>query len=158
MEEILPPATERGAGFEAPRVRQFTIFMENRVGRLQALVGAYEETDARVIALAIENSGDAALVRLIGSDPELTRQVLTRAGFPFTEQELLLVQLPAGSRRPLTTICAVLLQAEINISYAYPVLRMPPGPALALQPDDPVLAAQILIKKGFAILGESDLK
>jgi len=37
MEEVLPPQTQEGAGFESTRVRQFTVFMENRVGRLQSL-------------------------------------------------------------------------------------------------------------------------
>ena len=43
MEEVLPPQTQEGAGFEPTRVRQFTVFMENRVGRLQQLVRSYEE-------------------------------------------------------------------------------------------------------------------
>jgi hypothetical protein len=38
MEKMLPPQTRAGGGFEPPRVRQFTIFLENRVGRLQSLV------------------------------------------------------------------------------------------------------------------------
>ena len=63
MEEVLPPQTQEGAGFEPTRVRQFTVFMENRVGRLQTLVRSYEESTGRIIALSIQNSADTALVR-----------------------------------------------------------------------------------------------
>jgi len=158
MEEVLPPQTQEGAGFEPTRVRQFTVFMENRVGRLQSLVRAYEETDGRIIALSIQNSADTALVRLICSDPDAAKDVLNKDKFSFTEQDLLVVAVPKRTKHPLVMICAALLAAEINIHYAYPLLISPGGPALALYVDDPTLAAQLFIKKGFTLIGESDLR
>ena len=158
MEEILPPQTQSGAGFELTRVRQFTIFLDNRVGRLGMLVRALEEGNARIMALMIEESADSALVRLICSEPDLSRDHLQREGFAFGESELLAVELPKRSAQPVLSICSALLAAEINIHYAYPLLVRPKGPALALYVEDPTLAAQLLIKKGFTLIGESDLK
>jgi hypothetical protein len=157
MEEVLPPQTENGAGFEPTRVRQFTVFMANQVGRLQSLVRAYEQATGQVMALSIQNSVDTALVRIICSDPELAKEVLTREGFSFTEQDVLIVELPK-TREPLVALCTALLAAEISIHYVYPMMVRPAGPALAVYVDDPVLAAQLLIKKGFRIIGESDLR
>jgi hypothetical protein len=157
MEEILPPQTESGAGFELTRVRQFTIFLENRVGRLGMLVRALEQSAMKICALSIEESADAALVRVICSSPDLGKDVLTSAGFAYGESELLAVELPKRTRQPLLTICSALLAAEINIHYAYPLLLRPRGPSLALYVEDPTLAAQILIRKGFTLIGESDL-
>ncbi|HEV8604588.1 MAG TPA: hypothetical protein VGQ99_04440 [Tepidisphaeraceae bacterium] len=158
MEEVLPPQTQEGAGFEPTRVRQFTVFMENRVGRLQTLVRSYEEAEGRIVALSIQNSADTALVRLICSDPDMAKEVLNKDGFSFTEQDLLVVQLPKRTQYPLTLICAALLAAEINIHYVYPLLISPGSPAVALYVDDPTLAAQLFIKKGFTLIGESDLR
>ena len=158
MQEVLPPLTEEGAGFEPTRVRQFTVFLENKVGRLQGLVRTLEQHISHVVALAIEESADSALVRLICSDAELGRQVLRDGGFSFSESELLAVELPHRTKQPLITICAALLAAEINIHYAYPLLVPPRGPTLAMYVDDPTLAAQLLIRKGFTLVGESDLK
>lgn len=158
MEEVLPPQTESGAGFELTRVRQFTVFMENQVGRLQALTGAYEQSGGKVIAVAVWNEADTALVRLICSDPDEGKIVLKEEGFSFSEQDLLAVELPAGSKHPLMTLCAALMTAELNIHYAYPLLIRPDRPAMAVLVDDPTLAAQILIRKGFRLLGESDLR
>lgn len=157
MEEVLPPQTEDAAGFEPTRVRQITVFMENRVGRLQTLVRAYEEAGGRIMALSIHNSADTALVRIICSDPDLARDVLKHEGFSCAEQDLLIVQLPRKNY-PLTAVCAALLAGEINIHYAYPMLSRPGGPAIALYVDDLTLASQILIRKGYTILGESDLR
>jgi hypothetical protein len=158
MEEVLPPQTEHGAGFERTRVPQFTIFLENRVGRLSSLVRALEETVGTISALSIEESADSALVRLICADPDKGRQALRGGGFSFSETDILAVELPKKTRQPLLSICTALLSAEINIHYAYPLMSRPRGPAIALYVDDPTLAAQILIRKGFVLIGESDLK
>src|SRR4051812_22793120 len=73
MEEVLPPQVEHGAGFERTRVPQFTVFLENRVGRLTTLLRTLEENVGRVCALSIEESADSALVRLICADPNMSR-------------------------------------------------------------------------------------
>lgn len=157
MSEVLPPQTEHGAGFEPTRVRQFTIFLENRVGRLMLLVRALEEHVGTIVALSIEESADSALVRLICADADAGRDALRHQGFSFSESDVLAVELPP-KKQPLEATCYALLAAEINIHYAYPLLVTPAGPALALYVDDPTLAAQLLVRKGFKLLGESDLK
>jgi hypothetical protein len=158
MEESVLPQTEDGAGFEPALVRQFTVFLENRVGRLQLLVRALEGSHCRIVAMAIEESAESALVRIICSDADLSRRVLQENGFAYSESELLAVELPRRAAEPIMAICCALLAAEINIHYAYPLLLRPRGPALALYADDRTLAAQLLIRKGFTLLSESDFK
>jgi len=103
-------------------------------------------------------AGGAALVAL-GATRVARAQAKQKVRFSaaFTEQDLLVVQVPKRAKHPLVMICAALLAAEINIHYAYPLLISPAGPALALYVDDPTLAAQLFIRKGFTLLGESDL-
>ena len=84
MEEVLPPQTAEGAGFEPTRVRQFTVFLENKVGRLQTLVRALEQGSGKIVAMSIHESADSALVRLICSDADDARDVLRYAGFAFS--------------------------------------------------------------------------
>ncbi len=158
MSEVLPPMTQHGAGFERTRVPQFTIFLENRVGRLSALVRTLESTVEHINAICIEESADSALVRLIMSDADNARRALKEAGFSFSESDVLVCELPSKTRSPLLSVCSALLSAEINIHYAYPMLSRPRGPAIVLYVDDPTLAAQILIRKGFVLIGESDLR
>jgi hypothetical protein len=159
MEEVLPPSTLHGAGFEPTRVRQFTVFLENRVGRLTTLVRTLEERVGEIVALSIEESADSALVRLICADPDNGRDVLKSEGFSFSEVDVLAVELPKRTTQPLNSICAALLAAEINIHYAYPLFTTRRGgPTLAVYCDDSTLAAQLLIRKGFTLIGESDLR
>jgi hypothetical protein len=158
MEEVLPPQTQEGAGFERTQLPQFTIFLENRVGGLNALVRLLEENAGVINALSIQESADSALVRVICSNAEDGRQALKEAGFSFIETDVLAVECPRENHKPFVSISSALLSAEINIHYAYPLLVRPRGPAVVLYVDDPTLAAQILIRKGFTLIGESDLK
>jgi hypothetical protein len=158
MNDLLPPDTGTSSGFERTTLRQFNIFLENRVGRLSLLLHALEEGGQHVNAINIEESADAALVRLICCDATIGRRCLLDAGFSFSESDVLAVVLPPKQSFPLISICRALLAAEINIHYAYPMMRCPRGPAIILYVDDRTLASQILIRKGFQLVGESDIR
>jgi hypothetical protein len=158
MEGILPPLTQHGAGFEPASVRQFTVFLENRVGRLAFLLRKFEERGLRINAFSVEESTDISLLRLIASDPDLARDCLRENDFSFSETCVLAVEIPRSTNMPLINVAQALLSAEINIHYAYPLLRAQSEPAIAIYVDDPTLAERVLIRKGFRILGESDLR
>jgi hypothetical protein len=157
MEDVLPPETQEGASFEHARIRQFTVFLPNKVGRLQMLVRTLEAGVSRIVGLSLEESSDATLVRLIVSDPDSSRDALAENNFSFIETDLIAVELPKRNPQPLLSVCSALLAAEINIHYAYPLLFRPRGPSLALYVDDLTLAARLLVRKGFVLIGESDL-
>lgn len=157
MEETVLPQTQEGSGYESTRVRQFTIFLDNKVGRLQALVRNLEEGGSRIAALIVEESADSALVRVVTSNPEVARAQLQEFGYPFNETDLIAVELPTDTGQPLLRVCSALMTAEIFIHAAYPLLAAPRGPAMVLYVDDPTLAARLLVRKGFTLIGESDL-
>jgi hypothetical protein len=112
MEEVVSPQTEHGSGFEPTRLRQFTIFLDNRVGRLQVLVKALETGPHEIIAISIEECADSALVRMVCRYPDLTREALKRDGFAFTESEVLGIELRGGRKQTLLAVTAALLTAE----------------------------------------------
>ncbi len=158
MEETLPPQTEEGSGFESTRVRQYTVFLPNKVGRLQMLLRTLEETESKIVALSLEESADSTLVRMICSEPDVARHAMIEHGFALNENDVIAVELPKDGGQPLIAICSALLAAEINLHYAYPLLLRPRGPVVALYVDDPTLAARLLMRKGFRLIGESDLR
>ncbi len=146
-----------GRGRDWPSVRQFNVFLENRVGSLLGLVRRFEATDIRIVSLTVHDLADCAIIRLVLSDPERALEVFEQAELAVTESDLLVVQLPEGAH-PLPRICKALLVAEINIDYAYPLLIGPQGrAALALHVDDHEMAVQTLTRQGFTIFTENDL-
>src|SRR5437764_6826445 len=148
-------ATARGRDW--PSVRQFNVFLENRLGALLNVVRRFESTDIRIISLTIVDSADCAIVRIVLSDPERALEIFQQAKLPITESDLLVVQLPDGSQ-PVLHICKALLMAEINLHYAYPLLIGPHGrAALALHVDDHETATGTLSAQGFTLFTEGDL-
>ena len=148
-------ATKHGRDW--PSVRQFNVFLENRLGALLNVVRRFESTDLRIISLTIVDSADCAIVRIVLNNPERAREIFERAGLPITESDLLVVQLPDGPQ-PLLQICKALLIAEINLHYAYPLLVGPQGKAaLALHVDDHESAVNTLSNRGFTLFTENDL-
>ena len=152
-----------GVGFQTargrdwPSVRQFNVFVENRVGNLLSVVRHFESTDIRIVSLTVIDSADCAIIRLVVSDPERALEIFERARLPVTESDLLVVQLPEGSQ-PLLEICKALLGAEISIHYAYPLLVGPQGcAAVALHVEDHETAANTLTRLGFVLFTEKDL-
>ncbi len=148
-------ATARGRDW--PSVRQFNVFLANRLGALLNVVKRFETSDNRIIAMTVVDSADCAIIRMVLSDPERAYEIFEQAHLPFTESDLLVVTLPDG-RQPLLQICKALLAVEISIHYAYPLMVGPAGrAALALHVEDIETAVQHLQQKGFTLLTENDL-
>jgi hypothetical protein len=149
-------ATARGRDW--PSVRQFNVFLQNRLGALLDVVRRFETSDNRIVSLSVVDSADCAIIRMVVSDPERALEVFRQANLPVAESDLLVVQLPEGPQ-PILQICKALLVAEINIHYAYPLLLGPYGrAALALHVEDHEGAVQTLTRQNFTILTENDLE
>ena len=148
-------STMRGRDY--PSMRQFSMFLENRVGQLLEVVRRFDGSKVRIVALSISGSAECAFVRLLLSHPEEGLEILERAGLAIIESDLLGVELPDGPQ-PLLQICTALLEAEVNIIQAYPLLVRPRGrPAVALMVDSINQGMEILQAKGFTMITENDL-
>jgi len=148
-------STIRGRNY--PSIRQFTVFLENRVGQLLEVVRRFEGSKVRIVALSITDSSECAFVRFLLSDPEGGREILERAGLAIIESDLIGVEMPEGSQ-PLLAICTALLQAEVNIIQAYPLFVRPRGrAAVALMVDNIEMGQETLNNKGFHMVTEKDL-
>jgi hypothetical protein len=149
-------STMRGRNY--PAIRQFTVFLENRVGQLLEVVRRFEGSKVHIVALSISDACECAFVRFLLSHPEEGREILERAGLAIVESDLIGVEL-SDSPQPLLEVCTALLQAEVNIVQAYPLLVRPRGrPAVALMVDNIEMAQETLATKGFSMITEADLQ
>jgi len=144
-------------GRDWPSLRQFCVFMENRVGGLHDLLRHLERNEIRVMALSVANSVDCAIIRVMVNNSERAREVFNLSRFAFAESDLVGVELP-DDPQPYLRVCMALLAAEINISYTYPLLYRRHGRgAIALYVDDVETAIQVLTEKGLVVINENHL-
>ena len=111
MNELVPQETIQG--YSPPTVRQFSVFLENKVGRLLELVGLFDEAPAvHLCAFSVLESSDHAVVRIIPNNADAARALLRQHTLAFSEFDLLIVEL--AENHNLTSMCLYLLGAELN--------------------------------------------
>lgn len=137
-------------------VKQFSVFAENRVGRLHELTSLLKKNNVHVMAITVLDTTDSAIVRLIVDDPDKARELMVLNAFPYGECDLLAVEITDESE--LNKVLAALLEAEINIHYIYSFLKRPEGrAAVAINAEDHDVAAQALSQRGFHVLTQRDI-
>lgn len=151
------PSSETAQGYSPPSVTQFSVFLDNRVGKLLELLEQFEgNPECSICAISVQEASDYAVVRLIPNSTKVAREVLRRQNLPYAETSILIVELI--NNHTMSQLCLYLLGAELNIKFAYPLMYRPNGtPTIAISVDDLTLAGQILKRKEFRLLGEGDL-
>ena len=151
------PSFETSQAHGMPTVRQFSVFLEDRVGQLVRLTRTFETTDVHILGLTTVYSVDCAIIRLVLDNPDEGYDIVSGSRFPVCQTELLAVSIPPG-RRGLLAIWSCLLSAEINILYAYSLFARPKGRAcMVFRADDQEQAHAALLAKDFDVLDEADL-
>ena len=153
---LAPPRTARGRDWAA--LRQFSVFLENRVGNLADLTRTVEDAGLRVVGLTIQDNVDSAVARLIVDDYERAHELFDLDDFCVFESDVVAVELP-DTKTPITDACRTLLRAELSVHYAY-VIALPHTPrgGLAMYVDDVDFALDVLGKSRLTVVTEGDLR
>lgn len=137
-------------------VIQFSVFMPNRVGRLHHLIAQLAQRGVHAMALCLLDTTENTIARLVVDQPDRARPFLEEYGYAFTECPLVAVEIDSPASLPKVT--TILLEAEINIHYAYSFITRPQGKsALALSLEDAVLAQVVLQSSGLKVLSQADI-
>jgi hypothetical protein len=140
-----------------PLVRQFSVFLENKLGALLNLTRTLSDANIHVCGISVVDTADAAVVRIVVDDPDRCREVLHAAQIPATESSLIVVELPRGPEK-LDRVLRHLVAVEVSIQYTYPLMIRPREHALlALHCEDADFAREALVKAGFTVLTQKDI-
>jgi len=138
------------------RVKQFSVFTANRVGRLHDLVSLLDSHQVDILALNVIDATDNAIIRLITDDPEKTRELLQAQAIAFAENDLVVVEMDSATE--LNKLMSALLEAEINVNYLYSFIPHPQGKSiLALSMEDGEDAEKALQRRQFRLLRQGDI-
>jgi len=99
-------------------IKQLSVFLEDRSGRLTELTRILAENDVNITALSVAETADYGIVRLVVGRPELAKEALENAGFSIGLTDVVCVNMPdkPGS---LYRILQILTDEKINIDYMY---------------------------------------
>lgn len=154
MDLELPQTSSK---IDGPLVKQFSIFLPNKVGAMMDVVKLLQAHNSHVVAMSISESTDSAIARIIVSDPELVEQLFREHNVAFGVCSMVVVELREVATQ-LAKLLAALLMAEVNVHFTYPLLTHPRGfAALALHVDDTDCASSVLLGEGFQLLSQADI-
>jgi hypothetical protein len=148
---------ETASKLEGPVVKQFSVFLANKVGAMLDVVKLLNAHHTHIVAMSVSESTDSAIARIIVSDPEQVQDLFKQNNIAFGVCEVVVVEMREVATQ-LVKLLAALFMAEVNVHFTYPLLTRPRGlAALALHVDDNECAASVLLGEGFKILSQSEI-
>ena len=129
-------------------VKQVTVFIANREGRIEKVTEILKENNINITSLSLAESADFGLLRMIVSDPNKAKEVLKDAGLTAKTTDVIAVRFEnePGSLHNLLTIVK-----DYNIEYMY-VLSTDKYASMVLKIKDYEAAEKVLAEHGIKLL------
>ena len=139
------------------RIRQISIFLENRPGQLSAICRDLADAGINIATLSLADTADFGIVRMIVDDHEKAKSVLAEKGHVVNVREVIAVCVPD---RPggMAEVMQVLDKAGANIEYSYAfAFHRGEKAVLVFRFDDNAKAESALKAAGYTTLGENEV-
>jgi hypothetical protein len=134
------------------KVEQISVFLENKPRALAEVTRILGEAGVNIRALALADTKDFGILRIIVNDNEKAREILGKRGLTVRKTEVVAVEVPD---RPggLADIMQILGDADINVEYLYAFVQQSGENAIIIfRFDETDRAIKVLSEKGVKIL------
>ncbi len=108
------------------KIRQLSVFLENRVAKLSELCRTLAKNDINIIASNLADTSDFSIFRMIVNKPEKAKDILKRGNFTVLENNVVALDIedkPGG----LADVLEILEKNKVDIEYLYVLARREPG-------------------------------
>lgn len=130
-------------------IKQLSVFLENREGRLDEVLKTLGANDVNIVALSLADTADYGMLRMIVSDPEKGKAVLKEAGITSMLTDVVALRVPHATGS-LSKAMHEIVQAGINVEYMYAFANGEDASAV-LKSDNPAKVVEVLKESGFDV-------
>lgn len=138
-------------------IKQISLFIENKKGRLKKAMSIIGENDINIRALSLADSSKFGVLRMIVDDPEKAQKVLEANNLIVQMTDVIAVEVddtPGGLEKSLE----IIYDNDINLEYVYAFVEKKTDKALVvMKVDDLEFAKSALIENGISILDCEDI-
>jgi hypothetical protein len=138
-------------------VRQISVFLENKSGRLLDVTKCLGAAGVNIRALCVADTSEFGVVRLIVDDPVKAHDSLHEGGFTVKEAIVIAVEVddrPGG----LSEVLSPLVEQEMNIEYLYCFLEKVADKAIVIiRVDEAEQASGALKAVGYRVIPPDEL-
>ena len=133
-------------------VKQLSLFLENRSGRLAAATRVLAQNGVNILALSLADTSDFGVLRVIVDKPEAAQKTLRDAGFTVVASEV--EDQPGG----LAAVLDILQKDAVNLEYMYAFSSLKAHrAALVFRFEDPDAAIRSLTNASVSVMSKTDL-
>ncbi|HOH55950.1 MAG TPA: ACT domain-containing protein [Paludibacteraceae bacterium] len=138
------------------KIRQLSVFVENKTGHLNQILEVLARNNINIIALTLADSSDFGLLRMLVSDPEKAAEALRAENIAIRIHEVLSLELE-GVPGSLSRVLNRFSDNGIAIEYIY-AFSFGSKSILVMRPENTEKAIEIIQKFQLKPIYESDLK
>lgn len=139
-------------------VKQVSIFVENKEGRIKKAIDTLAKQNINIRALSIADTTKYGILRLIVSDNEKAIAALENDGFIVKENEVIILAVP-DEPNGLNSTLAVFDEKGINLEYLYAFVSSKTDEAIVvMRLENMEKAIEALNNSNVKILDENDIK
>ena len=136
--------------------RQLSVFLENKAGRLQEVLEILGNEKINLTALAIADTTEFGIARLLVSDPENGHKLLKSNGYSVNTTEVITLSV---SHEPgsLAKMLKKFSEAGVSIEYTY-AFCLGKKAVVVLRTDNYPKAFEIIEQNKFVIIDEAEIR
>lgn len=138
-------------------IRQLSVFLENKPGRLCAATDTLAKEGINISALTVADTAEFGILRMIVDQPDLAKEVLNANGIVVRISHVLAVAMddaPGGAGGILHLIS----QAGLNVEYMYACVGRLSGKALmVIRTDNLEKATEVLHQNGYGDINPAEI-
>ncbi len=138
-------------------VRQLSVFLENKPGRLYAATDVLAKEGINISALTLADTTEFGILRIIVDNPDKAAEILKNSGVVVRISKVLAVAMndaPGGAG----DILHILSGAGLNIEYMYVCVGRKTGkPIMVIRTDNRDSASKLLQDNGYSGVEEDDI-
>ena len=130
-------------------IKQLSVFLENREGRLDEVLSTLGANDVNIVALSLADTADYGMLRMIVSNPQKGKAVLKEAGITSMLTDVVALRVPHATGS-LSKAMHELMSNGVNVEYMYAFANGEDASAI-LKSDDAQKVVNILRENGFDV-------
>ena len=108
----------RGRGVRTVKVKQLSVFVENKAGRVSEVTDVLGSGDVNIRGFSVSDTAEYGIVRLVVDDPDRGAELLRGAGFTVKESDVIVIRL-ADVPGALAAALKAVSDSGVNIEYVY---------------------------------------
>lgn len=128
-------------------IKQVSIFVENKAGRLAAILEVLENKKLNIRAMSVSDAPEIGIVRLILSDPDSGLAELKKMGFTARMDRVITTEIPDLPGGLLRHVVKPLADAGVNLEYFYAYSDSSTKQPVAIIKADDLAKAEIILNK-----------